>query len=106
MSRGGPSSLGKGDLARSACLLCVSPNDQNKKHMHDQVSVLLQVYKAMKCGVQPIAVKVVHGTDKRQLSAFAKVSLCGYSRPCAKTLSTVDHLQASAGDCYAEAAQL
>ena len=35
--------------------------------------MLLQVYKAMKCGVQPIAVKVVHGTDKRQLSAFVKV---------------------------------
>ena len=37
--------------------------------------MLLQVYKAMKCGVQPIAVKVVHGSDKRQLSAFAKVGI-------------------------------
>ena len=57
--------------------------------------MLLQVYKAMKCGVQPIAVKVVHGTDKRQLSAFAKVGMYEHSRPCAKMLSTAEHLQAS-----------
>ena len=103
--QGQPIKLGQGGFGKVSSF-SVFLDDRNKKHMHDQVSVLLQVYKAMKCGVQPIAVKVVHGTDKRQLSAFAKVSLCGYSRPCAKTLSTVDHLQASAGDCYAEAAQL
>ena len=59
--------------------------------------MLLQVYKAMKCGVQPIAVKVVHGTDRRQLSAFVKVGDIPVTQDLdyATSLSTIDNLQAS-----------
>ena len=51
----------------------------------------------MKCGVQPIAVKVVHGTDRRQLSAFVKVGDIPVTQDLdyATSLSTIDNLQAS-----------
>ena len=70
--QGRPIKLGQGGFGKVS-LFTVSLMTQNKAHHMSRFFVLLQVYKAMKCGVQPIAVKVVHGTDKRQLSAFAKV---------------------------------
>eukprot|EP00891_Asterochloris_glomerata_P001772 jgi/Astpho2/1772/fgenesh1_pg.00036_%23_1_t len=72
-----------GDLGSQ--LISLGPDDANMKHedialcRNEQGRPIKlgqggfgKVYKAMKCGVQPIAVKLVHGTDRRQLSAFVK----------------------------------
>ena len=69
----------------------------------------LQVYKALRCGVQPVAVKVVHGADRRQLLAFTKVSFsCVWhlNAPASPLPFAASGLIVVAGDRDPQAAQL